>query len=44
LLNTLSAGSNLTAQRKWIPIIGTSPVLSVQDVNSIQDIWALILG
>jgi hypothetical protein len=44
LLNTLSAGSNLTSQRKWIPIIGTSPVLSVVDVNSIQDIWALILG
>ena len=44
LLNTLPAGSNLTSQRKWIPIIGTSPVLSVQDVNSIQDIWALILG
>jgi len=44
LLNTLPAGSNLTSQRKWIPIIGTSPVLSVGDVNSIQDIWALILG
>ena len=44
LLNTLPAGSNLTAQRKWIPIIGTSPVLSVDDVNDIQDIWALILG
>ena len=44
LLNTLPSGSNLTAQRKWIPIIGTSPVLGVQDVNDIQDIWALILG
>ena len=44
LLNTLPAGSNLTSQRKWIPIIGTSPVLGVQDVNDIQDIWALILG
>jgi hypothetical protein len=44
LLNTLSAGSNLTAQRKWIPIIGTSPVLGVEEVNDIQDIWALILG
>jgi len=44
LLNTLPAGSNLTSQRKWIPIIGTSPVLSVEDVNAIQDIWALILG
>ena len=44
LLNTLTAGSNLTAQRKWIPIIGTSPVLGVDDVNDIQDIWALILG
>jgi len=44
LLNTLPAGSNLTAQRKWIPIIGTSPVLGVEDVNDIQDIWALILG
>jgi hypothetical protein len=44
LLSTLSAGSNLTSQRKWIPIIGTSPVLGVEDVNDIQDIWALILG
>jgi hypothetical protein len=44
LLNTLPTGSNLTAQRKWIPIIGTSPVLGVDDVNDIQDIWALILG
>ena len=44
LLNILPAGSNLTSQRKWIPIIGTSPVLSVEDVNDIQDIWALILG
>jgi hypothetical protein len=44
LLNTLTAGSNLTSQRKWIPIIGTSPVLSAAEVGAIQDIWALILG
>ena len=44
LLNTLTAGSNLTSQRKWIPIIGTSPVLSADEVGAIQDIWALILG
>ena len=44
LLNTLALGSNLTAQRKWIPIIGTSPVLSSDEVGAIQDIWALILG
>lgn len=44
LLNTLASGSNLTAQRKWIPIIGTSPVLSSNEVGAIQDIWALILG
>ena len=44
LLNTLAAGSNLTSQRKWIPIIGTSPVLSSDEVGAIQDIWALILG
>jgi hypothetical protein len=44
LLNTLPAGSNLTSQRKWIPIIGTSPVLSSTEVGAIQDIWALILG
>lgn len=44
LLATLVAGSNLTSQRKWIPIIGTSPVLSSTEVGAIQDIWALILG
>jgi len=44
LLNTLTAGSNLTSQRKWIPIIGTSPVLSAGEVGAIQDVWALILG
>jgi hypothetical protein len=44
LLNTLPAGSNLTSQRKWIPIIGTSPVLSSDEVGAIQDVWALILG
>jgi hypothetical protein len=44
LLTTLPAGSNLTSQRKWIPIIGTSPVLSSDEVGAIQDIWALILG
>jgi hypothetical protein len=44
LLATLPAGSNLTSQRKWIPIIGTSPVLSSDEVGAIQDIWALILG
>jgi hypothetical protein len=44
LLTTLTAGSNLTSQRKWIPIIGTSPVLSADEVGAIQDIWALILG
>jgi hypothetical protein len=44
LLATLASGSNLTSQRKWIPIIGTSPVLSSDEVGAIQDIWALILG
>lgn len=44
LLATLASGSNLTSQRKWIPIIGTSPVLSADEVGAIQDIWALILG
>jgi hypothetical protein len=44
LLNTLPAGSNLTSQRKWIPIIGTSPVLGVEEVTDIQSIWGLILG
>jgi hypothetical protein len=44
LLTTLTAGSNLTSQRKWIPIIGTSPVLSADEVGAIQDVWALILG
>ena len=44
LINNLPNGSNLSVQHKWIPIIGTSPVLSTVDVNTLMDIWTLILG
>lgn len=40
----LASGSNVRVQRKWIPMIGTSPVLSTVEVEEIMDIWALILG
>lgn len=40
----LASGSNLRVQRKWIPMIGTSPVLSTAEVTEIMDIWTLILG
>lgn len=46
--NTLTAdlplGSTVSIQRKWIPIIGTSPVLSEQEVTDTMDLWSLILG
>jgi hypothetical protein len=44
LLQDLPTGSNITVQRKWIPIIGTSPVLSEEDVTNTMDLWALIMG
>jgi hypothetical protein len=44
LIANLPNGSNLSVQHKWIPIIGTSPVLSETVVNEVMDIWALILG
>ena len=44
LLQNLPTGSNLTVQRKWIPIIGTSPVLSEEDVTNTMELWSLILG
>lgn len=44
LLQDLPTGSNLTVQRKWIPIIGTSPVLSESDVTNTMELWSLILG
>lgn len=44
LLANLPSGSNLTVQRKWIPIIGTSPVLTQEDVTDTMDLWSLILG
>ena len=44
LVDNLPTGSNLSVQHKWIPIIGTSPVLSEADVTDTMDIWSLILG
>ena len=40
----LATGNNISIQRKWIPMIGTSPVLSTIEVEEIMDIWTLILG
>jgi hypothetical protein len=39
-----ASGSNIRVQRKWIPMIGTSPVLSTTEVEEIMEIWSLILG
>ena len=44
IISNLPNGSNLSIQHKWIPIIGTSPVLSEADVTDTMDIWTLILG
>ena len=40
----LATGNNISVQRKWIPMIGTSPVLSTDEVEDIMEIWTLILG
>jgi hypothetical protein len=40
----LVSGNDISIQRKWIPMIGTSPVLSTVEVEEIMDIWTLILG
>ena len=40
----LASGNNISIQRKWIPMIGTSPVLTTAEVEDIMDIWTLILG
>jgi hypothetical protein len=40
----LASGNDISIQRKWIPMIGTSPVLSTDEVTEIMDIWTLILG
>ena len=40
----LASGNNISVQRKWIPMIGTSPVLSTDEVEDIMEIWTLILG
>ena len=44
LIDNLPSGSNLSVQHKWIPIIGTSPVLSEVDVTDTMELWSLILG
>lgn len=40
----LASGNTISVQRKWIPMIGTSPVLSTDEVTDIMEIWTLILG
>lgn len=40
----IATGGNIRVQRKWIPMIGTSPVLTTSEVEDIMDIWTLILG
>ena len=40
----VASGSFIDVQRKWIPMIGTSPVLTYSEVEEIMDIWSLILG
>lgn len=39
-----ATGSFIDVQRKWIPMIGTSPVLTYSEVEEIMDLWSLILG
>lgn len=40
----LASTSIISIQRKWLPMIGTSPVLSTDEVTDIMEIWTLILG
>ena len=44
LLLSLPSGSTVNALRQWVPSIGLSPVLSLEEVTETMDIWTLILG
>ena len=44
LLLQLPSGSNVNTLQQWVPSIGLSPVLSIEDVTETMDIWTLILG
>ena len=44
LLLTLPSGSTVNALQQWVPSIGLSPVLSLDEVTEVMDIWTLILG
>jgi len=44
LLLQLPSGSQVNALQQWVPSIGLSPVLSLEEVTEVMDIWTLILG
>jgi len=44
LLLTLPSGSTVNALQQWVPSIGLSPVLSLEEVTEVMDVWTLILG
>jgi len=44
LLLQLPSGSSVNTLQQWVPSIGLSPVLSIEDVTETMDIWTLILG
>jgi hypothetical protein len=44
LLLQLPSGSRVNTLQQWVPSIGLSPVLSIEDVTETMDIWTLILG
>jgi hypothetical protein len=44
LLLQLPSGSTVNTLRQWVPSIGLSPVLSLEEVTETMDIWTLILG
>lgn len=44
LINNLPSGSQISVQRKWIPVIGTSPVLTLAQVEETMDLMALIFS
>ena len=43
LLLQLPSGSRVNTLQQWVPSIGLSPVLSIEDVTETMDIWTLIL-
>ena len=44
LLLQLPLGSSVNTLQQWVPSIGLSPVLSIEEVTETMDIWTLILG